>query len=230
MHQIPVRLACEWVDRYATYLPKAQEFLATPANEPTDFGVERSTIRAISNGGSGSGGPLQCFNDWAGNAAFRIRKDAAQGVVPQSRDEFDALHSKLTTSLCSHWDAKAPTNPLSIAHRYKLVDLFVRWVAIKGWQPVNGPQGEALRVACRNFGHIPLDRKSLHILSETFGGIGLSGPFSMGNIHTQQAYDFYQDLARCVVSQAGGSALLFDTFCWHHPDCQAVYNKATPTP
>lgn len=156
--------------------------------------------------------------------------DASQGVVPHSQAEFDTLHAELTDSLCAHWQSNALANPLSIAHRYKLVDLFVRWMAIKGWKPVKGTQGDLLHACCRDFGHIPLDRKSLHILSETFGGIGLSGPFSMGNIHTQRAYDFYQALARCVVSEAGGSPLLFDTFCWQHPDCQSVYEPSTPTP
>jgi hypothetical protein len=103
-----------------------------------------------------------------------------------------------------------PVNPeLSIAHRYKLVDLFVRWI---GKNHHNLPE---LATAYRANGHLPLDRKSLHVLSETFGGIGLKGPFSMGNVHTEEAYQFYQQLVRLVCEEVGGFALLFDVFALH---------------
>ena len=76
----------------------------------------------------------------------------------------------------------------------------MRWLAIKG-------KPDSLKKAALEFGHIPLDRKSLHVVSETLGGIGLEGPFSMGHIHTKAAYDFYQQLAGVIVAQAGGTSL-----------------------
>jgi hypothetical protein len=84
-------------------------------------------------------------------------------------------------------------------------------------------------IAFPSDGHIPLDRKSLHVLSETFGGIALSGPFSMGDVHTEGAYRFYQMLARHVCAAAGGSPLLLDGFCWNHPDAHALYNADRPS-
>jgi hypothetical protein len=222
MPSISVELISKWVSLYQDFLPQARAGFANGDAEKTEFGVEASTMRAISNGSRGANGPLQSFNTWAGRMVYNIRKAAACDY-PRHQAGFESLHLELSMSLQAHWRLQSPDKPLSLAHCYKMVDLFVRWMSLKGWQPVK-EHGPALRDALLSYGHIPLDRKSLHILSETFGGIGLAGPFSMGDVHTQAAYDFYQSLARGIVEEAGGSPLLFDAFCWHSPDCQAVYN------
>jgi hypothetical protein len=226
-----------WVTRYQEYLATASAWWADKRRETTQFGVEQSTLRTIPTGLDGpKHGPLCVYNEWAGQQLTKLSKTRERWVLLQQRDEFERWHAELTQSLCDHWRRRThevaehrsreegkqvdPVNAeLSLAHRYKLVDLFVRWLRMK-----DGHAPE-LAAACLANGHIPLDRKSLHVLSETFGGIGLRGPFSMGDVHTEVAYQFYQALARGVCEEAGGTPLLFDVFSWNHPDAQELYKK-----
>jgi len=226
-----------WVARYTQYQEAARQIWENKRMETTQFGVEQSTLRSISTGLDGpQHGPLSVYNEWAATQIGLLSKDRSRWPQLLEREAFELWHAELTQSLCAHWRARSlhiatlrsqstgqPVEPvnadLSIAHRYKLVDLFVRWLRMKS------EQAPVLAQACLANGHIPLDRKSLHVLSETFGGLGLRGPFSMGDVHTQGAYEFYQVLARAVCAQAGGSPLLFDVFAWNHPDAQALYAK-----
>jgi hypothetical protein len=226
-----------WVERYRSYLGEARARWDDKRRENTQFGVEQSTVRSIPTGLDGpKHGPLAVYNEWAGKQLTLLSKSRERWGALHQRAEFERWHAELTESLCRHWKQRTeevaaertkeegtPVEPvnseLSIAHRYKLVDLFVRWLRMKG------EQAPELAAACVANGHVPLDRKSLHVLSETFGGIGLRGPFSMGHVHTQGAYEFYQALARAVCAEAGGSPLLFDVFAWNHPEAQALYGK-----
>jgi len=227
----------DWVSRYQDYLGRAREWWTDKTRETTQLGVEQSTLRTMPTGLDGpKHGPLSVYNEWASRQLALLSKSSERWVLLQDRDEFERWHAELTQSLCSHWrqrtheiaelrtkETGAPVEPvnaeLSLAHRYKLVDLFVRWLRMKD------AYAPALAAACLANGHIPLDRKSLHVLSETFGGIGLRGPFSMGDVHTEAAYQFYQSLARALCHEAGGSPLLFDVFAWTHPDAQKLYSK-----
>lgn len=230
-------LSPAWVGRYQQYQDTARQIWENKRMETTQFGVEQSTLRSISTGLDGpQHGPLCVYNEWAASQIGLLSKDRSRWPLLHQREEFEQWHAELTKSLCAHWNARSlqiaalrsqakgetvePVNAeLSIAHRYKLVDLFVRWLRMKS------EQAPVLAAACLANGHIPLDRKSLHVLSETFGGLGLRGPFSMGDVHTSGAYEFYQALARAVCAEAGGSPLLFDVFAWNHPDAQALYAK-----
>lgn len=209
-----------WLRRYQEFLPDAEKIWADLSREDTQFGVERSTIRAISTGVKGDGTPLKVYNAWASIEFKNItNKNGALGQLADSAD-FDNWHSKLVTNLVKNWNSVSiRTCQLSVPHRYKLVDLLVRWMR------VHLNEHPKLADACKIYGHIPLDRKSIHVLSETFGGIGLSGPFSMGDVHTIGAYNFYQQLARFICTEVGGSPLLFDVFCLNHPDAKLLYAK-----
>jgi hypothetical protein len=214
-------LVARWVAMYAAYLPTARALWNNYDLETSQFGVESSTTRGIPTGSRGATGPQELYRAWARPQLEAMLADTTLPDRISTPEAFDAWHAGLAASLTSHWNA-ASLVPLSIAHRYKLLDLFVRWLRIQA------PVAPALAARCEQFGHIPLDRKSLHVLSETFGGIGLSGPFSMGDVHTEGAYLFYQVLAREVCARAGGSPLLFDVFCWNHPEAHALYNEKTP--
>jgi hypothetical protein len=214
-------VCARWLARYQAYLPTARALWDNHALETSEYGVESSTTRGIPTGSRGENGPQALYRAWAGAQLSAMLADAALPGRLASQEAFDAWHAGLAASLAAHWQAGCGRE-LSLAHRYKLLDLFVRWLR------VGAKSVPALAAACERFGHIPLDRKSLHVLSETFGGIGLAGPFSMGDVHTEGAYRFYQALARHACQQAGGSPLLFDVFCWNHPDAHALYNGARP--
>lgn len=222
------------VEKYKNYIPEAKEewrILLTKKDEKNnddinngkiikkDFGVDGSTIRAISTGIEGSGAPLTLYNEWAFQQTEILRQKKPNEICLSEPADFEEWHKILVDSLVAKWNSVAKAeHALSIPHRYKLVDLFVRWLAI-----YEGKNFSDISLACQRFGHIPLDKKSLHVLSETFGGIGLEGKFSMGNVHTVTAYKFYQQLALQVCKEVGGSPLLFDIFSWKHPDAQALY-------
>lgn len=212
-----------WVAMYRGYLPTAQALWGDHSLETSQFGVESSTTRGIPTGSRGANGPQELYRGWARPQLAAMLSDTTLAARLDTQEAFDAWHADLAASLAAHWYAgTAGTIPLSIAHRFKLLDLFVRWLRVQA------PVAPSLAAICERFGHIPLDRKSLHILSETFSGIGLAGPFSMGDVHTEAAYRFYQLLAREVCAVAGGTPLLFDVFCWNHPDAHALYNAKTP--
>jgi hypothetical protein len=213
-------LSDRWVALYRSYLPTAQVLWDDHSLETSQFGVESSTTRGIPTGSRGANGPQEMYRAWAGPQLAAMLNDSTLPARLDTQAAFDDWHASLAASLAVHWDVgTAGAMPLSIAHRFKLLDLFVRWLRIQA------SRAPALAARCEQFGHIPLDRKSLHILSETFSGIGLAGPFSMGDVHTEAAYRFYQMLAREVCAVAGGSPLLFDVFCWNHPEAHALYNK-----
>lgn len=212
-------LAPGWTEHYRAYLPTARALWDNHALEKAEFGVESSTTRGIPTGRQGENGPQALYRTWARAALAVMLADSTLPDRLNSTAAFDAWHTGLAESLAAHWLAGTDgERTLSLAHRYKLLDLFVRWLR------VGAKTSPRLVAVCEQFGHIPLDRKSLHVLSETFGGIGLAGPFSMGNVHTEGAYRFYQGLARHACADAGGTPLLFDVFCWNHPQAHALYN------
>jgi len=212
-------LSEDWVARYRAYLPTARVLWDNHALETAEYGVESSTTRGMSTGTRGDGGPQALYRAWAKKQLETMLADNELPSQLQSQEAFDRWHAGLAESLAVHWQAgTGDGRALSVAHRYKLLDLFIRWLR------VGAKQSPALVAVCEQYGHIPLDRKSLHVLSETFGGIGLAGPFSMGDVHTEAAYRFYQVLARHVCAAAGGSPVLFDVFCWNSPDAHALYN------
>lgn len=221
--QIDLRpfLCPAWLARYQSYLPTARALWDDHRLETSEYGVESSTTRGIPTGSRGENGPQALYRAWAKSQLEHMLADSALPARLDSQEVFDAWHAGLAASLAAYWKT-CSGRELSTAHRYKLLDLFVRWLR------VGAKASPALVVACERYGHIPLDRKSLHVLSETFGGIGLAGPFSMGDVHTEGAYRFYQALARTACRQGGGSPLLFDVFCWNHPDAHALYNGARP--
>jgi hypothetical protein len=153
-----------------------------------------------------------------------------------TREGFERWHADLAAALVAHWhvsvsennerlrrlegDDFIPANPdLSIAHRYKMVDLFVRYLRVKASAHPD------LARCCYEFGHMPLDRKSLAVISAAFSGVlvGAGDTFSMGDIVSEQMYRTCQRLARAICHEAGCTPLLLDVFALLTPFAQRLY-------
>lgn len=229
---------------YREYQPAAQAWWCDPTRETSSLGLDHTSARAMGTGIRGAErGPIALYETWATVQLARIAADTCLAQSLTTQEAFDAWHATLTASLVAHWHASVtennillrehegdehiPANPaLNIAHRYKMVDLFVKYLRVKG------SEHPELAQRCYEFGHIPLDLKSLAVLSAAFSGalVGAGDKFSMGDIVSEPMYRTCQRLARAICEEAGGTPLLLDVFAWHAPVAQRLYAKRPATP
>jgi hypothetical protein len=229
-----------WVAHFAAYLPAAVHTWDKEHHKDmalNSYGVEASTIRAIHLGQTGKGGrPLSCYVEWARQAAADVLAPEAAGLRKNinSAAGFEAWHKSLAASLSRHWlgAVRARSHALnlvfdeekdglSIAHLYKMVNLFVRFMRI----PATARGHMDLAKGIRQFGHVPLDRKSITTLQKTFGNpIPRFNGYSMGTITSQSLYDHHQQLARTLCRQIpGATPVLFDVFAWNADEAKKLY-------
>jgi hypothetical protein len=152
---------------YSGFQDAALAWWRTPLNETFEMGLDHTTVRAMSTGVQGERGPVALYEAWTTVQFTRVTGDAVLQKSLGTREGFEAWHGQLTQSLISYWcarvtennemlrqkegDAFFPVNPsLNIAHRYKMVDLFVRYLRVRA------DQHPALARHCYEFGHIPL--------------------------------------------------------------------------
>jgi hypothetical protein len=229
---------------YREYQPRAQAWWGNPSLETSKLGLDSTSARAMGTGIRGSErGPIALYEAWAKEVFAKIAADTQLQLSLGTQEGFDAWHATLAESLVAHWRARVtennarlrehegdehvPANPdLSIAHRYKMVDLFVKYLRVRA---ADYPE---LARCCYEFGHIPLDLKSLAVLSAAFSGalVGAGDKFRMGHIVSEQMYRTCQRLARVICMEAGGSPLLLDVFAWHAPAAQQLYKKRPAVP
>jgi hypothetical protein len=228
---------------YRDFQGDALAWWRDPTTETSNLGLDQTTARALSTGVRGEHGPISLYEAWATLQFARVAQDPALQQSLATRYGFAAWHADLAESLVAHWRARVmennarlrqhegdehiPANPdLSIAHRYKMVDLFVKYLRVRG------AEYPELARHCYTFGHIPLDRKSLAVISAAFSGIlvGAGDTFSMGDIVSEQMYRTCQRLARAICEEAGGTPLLQDVFAWHAPFAQRLYEEMPALP
>ncbi|KVP17049.1 hypothetical protein [Burkholderia ubonensis] len=224
------------LDEYKAFQPEALRFWGNPKNETSYMGLDRTTARAIDSGFKGERGPIAVYESWAAIQLLRVTESPALVKSLSTQEGFEAWHRGLTESLVAHWREKIdehnalllkvegdeffPVNrELNVAHRYKLVDLFVRYLRVKA------DKHPELAQHCYEFGHIPLDRRSLAVISATFSGIGVGDNFRMGDIVSETMYRTYQRLARAIVALAGGTPLLLDVFALESKVAKQLHAK-----
>lgn len=222
-----------WVKRYQNYHQTARDWWAEQTGTRSLYGVEQSTVRSYSTGIRGAAhGPTAIFNEWA-----KVQADALNSwPAGASRQDFEELHSRLAETLQAHWRARLKEirslrdplaagngricEELSVGQTYKLVDLFVRHL----W--ITAPDKSAGADGVFPHAHMPLDRKSMHVLSATFSGILMAPKFSMGMVVQEAQYRWCQALVRLACETAGGGTpLLFDRFAWDDEHANALYGK-----
>lgn len=234
-------IAPDVINAYKAAQPTALQWWSNPRYETSRLGLDQTTARAISTGIRGKHGPIAIYETWATLQLVRVTSDSALQASLATREGFEGWHADLSKSLVTHWHTLVAENSdrlrldegedfvpanheLSIAHRYKMVDLFVKYLRVKA---ETYPE---LAKCCYEFGHIPLDRKSLAVISAAFSGIGMSQDFSMGDVASETIYQTAQRLALAICAEAGGTPLLLDVFAWHTPYAQRLYAKPVKSP
>lgn len=231
----------EVLQAYRNFQPEARERWADTKDEKSKLGLDNTTARALSTGMRGERGPIKLYKLWAEDRLRHVTTDVNLVATLGTAEGFERWHSILAETLVVHWrnsvaqnnellqhdegDDFIPVNSeLSVAHRYKMVDLFVRYLRVKG-----NEYPELVR-HCLEFGHLPLDRKSLAVLSAAFSGISVGEAFTMGDIANEAMYRTQQRLARAVCERAGGSPLLLDIFSLKSEFADALYKKRPDAP
>lgn len=173
------------------------------ATRGEDYGVSGNTLRAY-RGYVHT--PSRLYRTWAKATTEGLSFEDLEEKV-NTRDGYLKWHASMAESLIGHWQ-KYESKPLPIAHKYKLVDLYVKWLSC---YDVGQPGFLHNLVAHAN---CALDSQTLKKLNECYSyALPLSKP-SMGLIQSEAAYSFCQDLIGFFASECGGSRLMFDFFAW----------------
>jgi len=191
--------------QFKAALPHLRKRLAvTPfSKRDAKFGVAGETLRVFRKCRNR---PSMVYRTWA--------KEVCEDLDPlllakhlKSRAAFESWHSSLVQNLCMRWKNRQG-RVLSVAHRYKLIDLLVKWLSAHDFGVPEVTQG------FERYAHCALDRQTLSKLNECLSlALPLKTPF-MGDIRAEQTYSFCQDLIAEFTASCGGTPLLFDYFAW----------------
>jgi hypothetical protein len=174
------------------------------SNHDQRYGAGGSTLRAYRTVRES---PSSVFRGWAGNVC---KPDDFVGNIARhlaSRDAFLEWHATLARQLESHW-RKKQGRPLSFAQRFKLIDLFIKWLSEYDLGNPTLTEGFIAYANCA------LDRQTLAKLNECLSGaLPIPAP-SMGHIANENTYNFCQELVGEFAGSCGGTPLLFDYWAW----------------
>lgn len=191
--------------RLAAAMPNAEHYYSERAKIDADItlGVGSNTFRAF----RGTDRPSSTYRQWAHRVVHAKRfKNAV--LTAGGREGFERLHRWLTRSLDRHWTRRYGKR-LSIAHRYKLIDLFVkRLCRLKLPDP-------KMNAILTTHGHVPIDSNVLRALDGLYSGILLTEGKAMGHIKSEQAYRFYQEIFCSLMAELRVPPLYFDYYAWN---------------
>ena len=167
------------------------------------YGVAGNTLRAIR---CRSRRPSLTFRQWAERTCNTLAAEKLAEHV-RSQDAFDCWHAALVKSLQAHWRRQEGTS-LSVAHRYKLIDLFVKWLALHDFGDPRIIDGLTRHSNCA------LDSQVLEKLNHCLSyALPIRNP-TMGDVSHESTYRFCQGLISEFAQQCGGTRLLFDIYAW----------------
>ncbi|CAN0622930.1 conserved protein of unknown function [Burkholderia multivorans] len=215
------------------------------------FGVDTSTIRAMPSGNDDISPLYDIFCEWAKTQDCSLgiestgdtntpRVEGASISVDALTQDFNNWHHGLAESLSKYWSDKMQdveagtrinkdneeyqrkqTKELNTAHKYKLVDLYVRGLRLRV------PHNSSIYNAVLENANIPLDKKSIAVIEAFLGNPPRKT--TMGDIKDEETYRMYQDHAKDICEQVRltsgkpASKLVLDAFAWHNPEAQKLY-------
>jgi hypothetical protein len=191
------------MERLRRALPRAKAYFDERLPHDPSFGVASNTFRAF----RGIKGPSVVYRAWA-RKTIENPEFLAKGCAANSGEGFETFHSFLSNSLESCWQQET-CRLISVAHKYKLVDLFTKHVC----------RLEIATSAINNsllaHGHVPLDSRVFSCLDRLLSGILAVDGRAMGQVKTEECYRFYQKVIRLLMHNMGGHNLYFDFFAWN---------------
>lgn len=169
----------------------------------SNYGISGNTFRAYTGWNKR---PSTIYRQWAETTCDKLDIKSLERQLRTS-DGFSVWHFSLAKSLQRDW-LLAQGKPLSFAHQYKLIDLFVKWLSSHDLSSPKLSEHLIVRANCA------LDSQTLRKLNECLSmALPITKP-SMGNIHSENTYTFCQNLIEQFSVNFGGSRLLFDYYAW----------------
>lgn len=201
---------CDYVDRQAAEsfrraVPQLRKRVGVrewPTEDDT-YGVRGNTFRGFQGWESR---PSDVYRSWAQRRTKSLGEPDLLRAI-QSKSGFERWHAGLVRSIQRHW-AKYQGRQLGVAHKYKLVDLYVKWLS------VHAIGTKRLMDALVANAHCALDRQTLSKLNICLSGALPMGRPSMGYIQSEATYQFCQDVISQFAGHCGGTPLLFDYYAW----------------
>jgi len=167
------------------------------------YGVAGNTFRAYRGCNTP---PSQLYREWAEPICNELPISVLEKQL-HTRKGFLEWHTFLAENLQEHWRERE-NRQLSVAHKYKLVDLFIKWLSSHDFD------SPVLSECLVSHANCALDSQTLNKLNECLSfALPLSNP-SMGDIQSETTYRFCQELIEQFATRFGGSRLLFDYFAW----------------
>ncbi len=167
------------------------------------YGVGANTFRAFTGY---QNKPSVQYRAWARNQSKSLSGEALLKAT-SSRQDFDAWHQELAQSLRRTWQ-RTQSKPLSVPHKYKLVDLYVKWLTRHAFTPPSVTEG------LLNHAHCALDSRILNTINKCLSSALPLNAASMGHIATEEIYAFCQQVIREYCLAIGGTPILFDYYAW----------------
>ena len=126
----------------------------------------------------------------------------------QTQEEFERLHSRLGRQLARYWKAET-RKELKLPYIHKLLDVFVKRACQLN---LAHPQ---MNDNLLLYGHVPMDSLVFNALDDLFSGIFPLRGLTMGQLKTESAYRFYQNVIRELMAELGSPALYFEYYAWN---------------
>ena len=190
---------------FSKSLKKTRSLLGrSPIAEMTpSYGVAGNTFRAY-RGWRHS--PSETYRAWAEKYTHRIIKDPPTESI-STQKKFQQWHKSLYDSLNRYWK-KRQDNALSLAHCYKLIDLYIKWASQFDFDD------DKFITMLNKHASCALDRQTIERLNKCYSYcLPISSP-RMGDIINQNTYDYCQEIIYAFCKEAGGTKLEFDYWAW----------------
>ena len=167
------------------------------------YGIEGNTFRAY-RGWKHS--PSKIYREWAEkNTKNIITLPPTQSVSNEA--SFGTWHKKLYNSLNKHWKTKQD-KALSLAHCYKLVDLYIKWLSQFDFIDKKFVHNLTKYASCA------LDSQTIERINQCYGHcLPICKP-RMGDVINQNTYDYCQEIINEFCKAGGGTKLEFDYWAW----------------
>ena len=205
MKNLSLHFSQEIGTAFAKSVKRSRKLIGSVAfqHKGSKYGVGGNTFRAYTGY---TLPPSAAYRGWGESVCneLDIRSLAKQLATAKG---FQSWHASLADSLQAHWTDQQG-DPLSFAHQYKLIDLFVKWLSKHNFDSPKFSEALLAHANCA------LDSQTLRVLNE---GLSMALPISkpsMGDVHSKITYNFCQELIAEFAAHFGGTRLLFDYFAW----------------
>jgi hypothetical protein len=168
-----------------------------------NFGVGGNTFRAYVGYELP---PSSIYRSWAKKQTNRIRKKLPINET-SSEESFIIWHEKLYRSLCRYW-LKKQGKPLSLAHSYKLVDLYIKWLSRYEFQE------KMFVININKYANCAIDSQVLIKIDICYSSCLPIHKPSMGHVKNKNTYDYCQQLISSFCDDAMATKLEFDYWAW----------------